>query len=105
MPDEKEKIPTITESIEQLRSRAEWWARRCEQLEERIKTLEAKKSDRNDRRQERQEEEERRASAALSRARAAAIRELVKLLPEAVSQAKQKPPRPALLRLILRATK
>jgi hypothetical protein len=47
----------------------------------------------------------RRKAFTTERARAAAIRELVKLLPEAVRQAKAKPPRPALLRLILRATR
>jgi len=45
------------------------------------------------------------AAAELQRARAAAIRAIAKLLPEAIRQAKAKPPRPALLRLILRATR
>jgi hypothetical protein len=57
------------------------------------------------RRRERQEQLEAAATAELQRARAQAIRAIAKLLPEAVKQAKAKPPRPALLRMILRATR
>ena len=57
------------------------------------------------RKRDREEAQQAAAAADLQRARAAAIRALVKLLPEAIAQAKAKPPRPALLRLILRATR
>jgi len=58
-----------------------------------------------EKREERRRKDELRAEAQLRSARAAAIRALVKLLPEAVRQARAKPPRPALLRMILRATR
>jgi DNA-binding protein H-NS len=60
---------------------------------------------REDRRRDREERRERQSAAELQSARAAAIRAIAKLLPEAIAQAKAKPPRPALLRLILRATR
>jgi hypothetical protein len=93
------------DAIQQLRERAEWWEKKCARLEERIGELEGHHRNEEDVRRIRDEEDERAAATALRRARAAAIRALVKLLPEAVRQAKAKPPRPALLRMILRATK
>jgi hypothetical protein len=99
------KQPTIGQSIEQLKDRAEWWENKARQLEDRIIELEGRKDDAAARRREREEAFERQTRAELNHARAQAIRALAKLLPEAVRQAKAKPPRPALLRLILRATR
>lgn len=64
--------------------------------------------------EQRREDRERRSKEALDRARAEAIRAIAKLLPEAIAQAKGSParrgqpavpPKPALLRMILRATR
>jgi TolA-binding protein len=101
----------LTRQIEQLESIIRG-------LEKRIATLEAPTPEENaaekadrlreekaQRRARRQEERAEAAAAELARARAEAIRAIARLLPEAVKQAKAKPPRPALLRLILRATR
>jgi len=66
---------------------------------------EEKAQERAARKREREERAAESAAAELQRARAQAIRAIARLLPEAVRQAKAKPPRPALLRLILRATR
>jgi hypothetical protein len=88
------------------------------QLKKRIEELEAPtpeqtaeekaeelRAERERRKRERDERHAEAAAAELQRARAGAIRAVAKLLPEAVRQAKAKPPRPALLRMILRATR
>jgi hypothetical protein len=88
------------------------------QLKKRIEELEAPtpqetadekarelREERERRKRERDERHAEAAAAELQRARAGAIRAIAKLLPEAVRQAKAKPPRPALLRMILRATR
>jgi hypothetical protein len=103
MPDQK--MHTVAEDIERLKSNASWWEARARGLEERIEELEGKKQDAESQRRDREQAFERKAQAELQHARAAAIRALVKLLPEAIRQAKAKPPRPALLRMILRATR
>jgi peptidoglycan hydrolase CwlO-like protein len=81
---------------------------------ERADTAEAKEDAREERREKRRENEQRRSKEALDRARAEAIRAVARLLPEAIAQAKgtparkgkpATPPRPALLRMILRATR
>lgn len=97
--------PTIPDQITKLESNARWWEAKCKQLEERIEEIEGRKEDAEEQRREREEAADRAATADLRRARAAAIRALIKLLPEAVKQAKAKPPKPALLRMILRATR
>ena len=96
---------TIPSQIEQLKNSAAWWERKAKSLEERIDELEGRKADAETERRDRAEAFERKSQAELQHARAAAIRALVKLLPEAIRQAKAKPPRPALLRMILRATR
>jgi hypothetical protein len=96
---------TVAKSIEQLKNSAAWWEQRARNLEDRVAELEGKKTDAESDRRERDAKFERKAQAELQHARAAAIRALVKLLPEAIKQAKAKPPRPALLRMILRATR
>jgi hypothetical protein len=63
------------------------------------------RSARMERKRQREEARAEAAAAELATARAQAIRAIARLLPEAVRQAKAKPPRPALLRLILRATR
>jgi hypothetical protein len=70
----------------------------AEKIERRIEEAEQARRERDRRHAES-------AAAELARARAQAIRAIAKLLPEAIRQAKAKPPRPALLRLILRATR
>ncbi len=96
---------TVAQDLDQLKASAEWWEKRAKNLEERIEELEGKKQDAEAERRQRDELADRQADTELRRARAAAIRALVKLLPEAIRQAKAKPPRPALLRMILRATR
>ena len=98
-------MATIPQEIDQLKDRAAWWESQCESLKDRIAELEGKKRSAGEQQRQQDEEMERAAIAELRRARAAAIRALVKLLPEAVRQAKAKPPKPALLRMILRATR
>jgi len=111
------KLP-ITAQMQQITAYLGHRLREIERLKRRIDELEAPtpeetaqekaEREREDRQQRRRDREEARAEAAaaeLQRARAAAIRAIAKLLPEAIRQAKAKPPRPALLRLILRATR
>jgi predicted nucleic acid-binding Zn-ribbon protein len=100
-----ESAATIPEEIKRLQGRAEWWEQRAKNLEERVAELEGKKNDAEEEERERQRAIDRAVDAELRRARAAAIRAMIKLLPEAIRQAKAKPPRPALLRMILRATR
>jgi hypothetical protein len=110
------KLP-LTEQVGYFQSMLEKRTARVEELERQIEDLQrppeetaAEKAERlrEEKERRRRGREERAAETAateLRRARAAAIRALAKLLPEAVNQARAKPPRPALLRLILRATR
>lgn len=90
----KQKIGDLDRELEGFRRHDLW-----------LKSQEAKEEQKQDRKEERATQRQTRAKEALDRARADAIRAIAKLLPEAVKQAKAKPPRPALLRLILRATR
>lgn len=110
----------INKQIEALLSKIETLQKRIATLEE--PTPEETAQEKADREREEREERKRRsaelraeaAAAELAKARAEAIRAIAKLLPEAIAQARgvparrgkpAQPPRPALLRLILRATR
>jgi hypothetical protein len=76
-------------------------AYRTEELER--QSAEGRREAAEERREQRQRQRQDRARAALDRARADAIRAIARLLPQAVKQAKAG--KPALLRMILRATR